>query len=87
MNVDQDQLLICQAQCRMRMGGPWCKFIRNFKMAPAQQENKWGFGVQGLGANVGHLQGPQTQISLLLSKEWARKLEPGPDLLTGGMWH
>lgn len=87
MNVDQDQLLICRAQCRVRMGGPCCKFIRNFKMAPAQQESKWGLGVQDLCANEGHLQETQTQISLLLSKEWARKLEPGPDLLMVGMWH
>ena len=56
-------------------------------MAPAQQESKWGLGVQDLCANEGHLQGPQTQISLLLSKEWACKLEPGPDLLTVGMRH
>ena len=56
-------------------------------MASAQQESKWGLGVQDLCANEGHLQETQTQISLLLSKEWARKLEPGPDLLMVGMWH
>lgn len=59
MNIDQDQLLICQAQCRVRMGGPWCKFIRNFKVAPAQQETKWGLRVQGLCAHVGPYRDPR----------------------------